>query len=219
MPSFSHIICVYYITLAANNSFKWLAQITFIIIVVVSHINLHIYFVKKVFNKTEPLRRWYECNERKHENINKNKLLTICTLYRHLKKNKIYRNKSQPNILRMDEKPNNPNKKKALILIENHKLTYRWPGLLQSDDAALLESSSSSLDVTPEPVCGSPGDSPASDGLRPTIDVVAMAVEASCASAGSICIQRICEYMWKCKKCREKERDREIISINKSHVW
>lgn len=37
--------------------------------------------------------------------------------------------------------------------------TYRWPGLLQSDDAALLESSSSSLDVTIEPVvvvCASP---------------------------------------------------------------
>lgn len=42
-------------------------------------------------------------------------------------------------------------------------LTYRLPGLLQSDDAALLESSSSSFDVAIEPVvvCASPpvGDS------------------------------------------------------------
>lgn len=36
-------------------------------------------------------------------------------------------------------------------------LTYRWPGLL-SEDAALLESSSSSFDVTIEPVLVSPGD-------------------------------------------------------------
>lgn len=41
---------------------------------------------------------------------------------------------------------------------EQFGLTYRWPGLLQSDDAGLLESSSSSFDVTIEPVvvCASP---------------------------------------------------------------
>lgn len=44
------------------------------------------------------------------------------------------------------------------IYIVSERLTYRWPGLLQSDDAALLESSSSSFDVAIEPVvvCASP---------------------------------------------------------------
>lgn len=50
---------------------------------------------------------------------------------------------------------------------ENNKqmrLTYRCPGLLQSDDASLLESSSSSFDVAIEPVvvCASP---PAGDRI------------------------------------------------------
>lgn len=112
-----------------------------------------------------------------------------------------YKNKTQRNILQMNEKPNNEKQE-----YKNDKLTYRWPGLLQSDDAALLESSSSSLDVITEAVRVSPGDRVASDGLSPvqavgaccappallvtpvplTIDVVARAFEASCASAGSI---------------------------------
>lgn len=45
-------------------------------------------------------------------------------------------------------------------------MRYRWPGLLQSDDAALLESSSSSRDVTFEPVrVRPPGEAMVSLGL------------------------------------------------------
>lgn len=41
----------------------------------------------------------------------------------------------------------------VLMKMNNKRsLTYRWPGLLQSDDAALLESSSSPFDVAIEPV-------------------------------------------------------------------
>lgn len=63
---------------------------------------------------------------------------------------------------------------------------YRCPGLLQSDDALLLESSSSSRDVTLEPVRVSPpGETIVSLGLR-TCPPPADEDEPPAASIGSI---------------------------------
>ena len=69
------------------------------------------------------------------------------------------------------------------------KLTYRWPGLLQSDDAVRLESSSSSFDVGVG--FGSPGD--ASFGFNvivamcPPLDPMVAISPVGGVSLGFIC--------------------------------